>query len=86
MLDLILAQVVHLEIGVLECQYLIAKVNLLGPVGHAQDLLLKGLHLLLVDVLQHPDLAFLHVDEPDYHQPPRDEEVVEPIVGLIGVR
>jgi hypothetical protein len=66
MLDLVLANVIHLEDCVLEGQDLIVQLTLLNLAGSLQDLLFKFGHLLFEDVLYYPNLSFFLIDKSDY--------------------
>lgn len=67
-LDLVPAQVVYLEITVLEGQNSAVEVFLLEFAWSLQYLILKSSHFLLEDVLYHPNLPFFHVNEANNHQ------------------
>jgi hypothetical protein len=67
MLDLIFANVIHLEDRVLEGQDFIIQFTLLNLTGNLQNLLFEFGHLIFEDVLYYPDLSFFLIDKSDYN-------------------
>lgn len=75
--DLVPAQVIDLEITVLEGQNTAIQIFLLEFTRCLEYLLLEGRHFLLENVLDDPNLTLLHVDKSDNHQHSGYEERVE---------